>query len=56
MVLTQEQKNALRCAYADLKGAKQAHDQGDSHLHDWDSHEETMHELIEAFPELQLDT
>jgi len=36
--MTQEQILAIRCAHADLVGARQAKEQGDIHVHDWDAH------------------
>jgi hypothetical protein len=51
-----EQVTAIRCAYADLQGAKQAMEQGDSNLHDWKAHAQTLDELMAAFPnELGVD-
>jgi hypothetical protein len=41
---------AIRCAYADLVGAKQARDQQDIGIHDWKAHEFTITELENAFP------
>lgn len=46
--MTNEQ--VIRCAYADLVGAKQAFEQGDMHLHNWSAHSETISELEETFP------
>lgn len=40
---------AVECAMLDLIGAMQAHEQGDSNIHDWKSHELTINELIAAF-------
>jgi hypothetical protein len=47
--MTEEQKNAIRCAYADLVGALQARNQLDIEVHDWKSHLVTIEELEEAF-------
>jgi len=48
--LNQEQINAIRCAFADLIGALQAYEQGNSNIHDWESHKLTIEELESAFP------
>lgn len=48
--LSKAQKLAIRCAYADLVGAKQAHEQGDSNIHDWKGHQASIDELENAFP------
>jgi hypothetical protein len=45
----------IRCAYADLVGAKQARDQMDIEVHDWRDHERTIEEMEEAFPFLKRD-
>ena len=47
------QISAIRCALADLSGALQAHQQGD--IHDWRAHQLSIDELIDAFPELNLE-
>jgi hypothetical protein len=47
--MTEEQKNAIRCAYADLVGALQARNQLDIEVHDWKSHLVTIEELEQAF-------
>jgi hypothetical protein len=47
--MTEEQKNVIRCAYADLVGALQARNQLDIEVHDWKSHLLTIEELEEAF-------
>jgi len=41
---------SLRCAYADLVGAQQAHEQGNSSIHDWKAHQQTIEELEQVFP------
>lgn len=43
--LPQNVKYLLRCAVADLEGAEQAYNQGDSSNHDWKAHSETIAEL-----------
>jgi hypothetical protein len=47
--MTDEQKMAIRCAFADLCGAMQAHLQGDNHTHDWKAHLLTIYEMAQAF-------
>jgi hypothetical protein len=54
--MTSEQILAVRCAYADLLGAEQAHDQADTGAHDWKSHHQSIADLEAAFPELNLST
>jgi hypothetical protein len=54
-MLTEQQKTAIRCAYADLLGAHQCHTQNDMHAHDWDAHTMSMADLETAFPELRLE-
>lgn len=49
------QISAIRCALADLSGALQAHQQGDSNIHDWEAHQLSIDDLIDAFPELNLE-
>lgn len=39
---------ALRCAHADLEGARQALEQGDYHAHDWKAHQLSIDEASEA--------
>jgi hypothetical protein len=48
--MTAEQITALKCAYADLVGALQAHNQQDMSAHDWEAHYQTIRELEAAFP------
>jgi len=45
--MTQEQINAVRCAYLDLQGALEA--MNDPHAHDWREHQRTIDELATAF-------
>jgi hypothetical protein len=47
--MTITQRNAIKCAYLDLIGAKQAKEQCDIHAHDWNAHESTIEELEQAF-------
>jgi hypothetical protein len=51
--MTKEQKNAILCAYLDLRGALDAHDNLDPMSHDWKAHRLTIAELVEAFPFLE---
>ena len=46
---------AIRCAFADLIGALEAHQQMDMQAHHWDGHRESIEDLIDAFPELNLE-
>lgn len=50
--MTAQQKNAVRCAHADLIGALQAREQGDVEAHNWKDHALTIAELEEAFAAL----
>ena len=50
--MTDKQKNALRCAYADLVGAYQAMQQQDQLVHDWGAHKISIEELEEVFPDI----
>jgi len=47
--MTDEEKIAICCAYADLCGAMQARAQGDVEIHDWKSHRVTIEDLEEMF-------
>ena len=49
MELTEKQLNVIRCATADLIGALQARNQQDIEIHDWDSHLESIEELVDTF-------
>ena len=51
--MTREQSNAIKCAYADLKGALEAYENADPEQHDWKAHRLTIAELMEAFPFLE---
>ena len=53
--MTEAQISAIRCALADLSGALQAHQQGDTNAHDWEAHQLSIDELVDAFPELKLE-
>lgn len=44
------QITALRCAYADLQGSRQAFDQMDSAAHDWRAHDQSILDLEKEFP------
>jgi hypothetical protein len=47
--MNKEQIQAIKCAYADLCGALEAHNQMDIEAHDWDAHRETIIEIKNAF-------
>ena len=47
--MTDEQKQAVRCAFADLCGAMQGYLQMDILSHDWAAHYRTIEELAQAF-------
>ena len=47
---------AIRCAYADLIGALEAHEQMDRLAHDWEAHRASIQDLEDAFPELKLES
>jgi len=44
-----DQIEAIKCAYADLIGAMQAYRQGQSCLHSWDAHRQSIIDLENAF-------
>jgi len=47
--MTAKQKCAIKCAYLDLIGAKEAKEQCDIYAHDWNAHNSTIEELEQAF-------
>jgi hypothetical protein len=47
--MTEQEKHVIRCALADLCGAMQAKQQDDIHVHDWEAHKSSIHELAETF-------
>ena len=47
--MTDAQKLAVRCAFADLCGVMQAYLNQDIHAHDWKAHIQTLDEMKEAF-------
>jgi hypothetical protein len=49
--MTNEQEQAIRCAYADLVGALQA-TTTNYEDHDWESHLESILDLEDAFPDI----
>jgi hypothetical protein len=53
--MTEQQIQAIRCAHADLIGAKQAKEQMDINVHDWKGHQLSINELEEAFPFLETE-
>jgi len=50
--MTDYQISVIRCALADLSGSWVEHEHG--YQHDWEAHQKTIDELIDAFPELNL--
>lgn len=53
--MTDTEKQAIRCAYADLVGAYQAMQQQDYSVHDWDAHLFSIKDLESCFPEIIMD-
>ena len=49
--MTKDQLSAIRFAYLDLMGAKEAADRGDLHSHDWGVHWETIKDMEKQFSE-----
>ena len=47
--LTENQKTAIRCAYADLVGAIQARNQMDIEAHDWHAHFDSIIDMENEF-------
>lgn len=47
-----EQIIAIKCAYADLVGALQAHNQQEITVHDWEAHYQTIRDLEDVFSDL----
>jgi S-formylglutathione hydrolase FrmB len=54
-VMSDKQKQAVACALADLIGSLQAFEQDDIHVHDWQAHQQSIDDLLEAFDFLNLD-
>lgn len=52
--MNDEQKLAIKCAFADLCGSLQAFQQLDMHSHDWRAHQQSIEDLMDAFHELNL--
>ena len=50
--MNEKQKQAIKCAYADLCGALQARNQRDIEIHDWEAHRESIYELENEFSDL----
>jgi len=50
--LTDEQITIIRCAYADLIGARQARDMLNTELHDWKAHGDTINEMGVTFADI----
>lgn len=53
--MTTSQLCAIQCAFADLIGALQAHQQNDIHVHDWDAHRQSILDLAECFDFIDKD-
>jgi len=53
--MNKKQKSAVICALADLIGSAQAYTQGDSNIHAWAAHLDSIRELAEEFPDLSDD-
>ena len=51
--MNEQQKTIIRCAFADLCGAMQAHLNLDTNSHDWKAHLETISEMVQAFDFLE---
>jgi len=51
--MTQEQTQAIKCAFADLLGSAEARNEGSLEIHDWEGHRQTIKDLLSAFPFLQ---
>jgi hypothetical protein len=49
MRMTPCQEQAIKCAYADLKGALECYKKGAYGEHDWKAHKLTIQELEEEF-------
>lgn len=47
--MSNDQILAIKCAYADLKGALENYEDGTYHQHDWDAHRLTIEELEHEF-------
>lgn len=52
-MLNKEQQTAIKCALADLQGSLQSYEQGDIHAHDWRAHQQSIDDLLNAFPFLR---
>lgn len=48
-MLSDTQIQVIRCAYADLIGARQSYEQGVIESHDWDSHQISIDDLKDNF-------
>lgn len=51
--MTNKQKTAIKCAFADLVGSLQAHNEWAWGAHDWKAHETSILDLQEAFKFLE---
>lgn len=54
--MTKDQIQAIKCAYADLKGALENYEAGTYADHDWDAHRLTIEELEDEFKFLTEDS
>jgi len=52
--MNNDQTLAIACAFADLCGALQAFQQLDLHAHDWRAHQQSIEDLMAAFPDINL--
>jgi len=51
--MTQEQTQAIKCAFADLVGSAEARNGGALGIHDWEGHQQSIKDLLSAFPFLK---
>ncbi len=54
--LTPEQIQAIKCAHADLIGAKQNYENGTYSQHDWKAHQLSILDLEYNFPDILTET
>lgn len=52
-MLNNNQQIAIKCALADLLGALLAYEQSDIYTHDWRAHQQSIDDLLDAFPFLR---
>ncbi len=53
--MNEKQIKAIRCAYLDLIGSKEARDQLEMEAHDWRAHQASIEDLEEHFSEILKD-